>query len=153
MPEYLYVIRRGDAVRKVGRSCDPSQRLHQIYREGPKDISASLVLEYQVECAAEHVAKAETYAHCLLRDWRYEGEWFEIDADAAREAVDAAAAIAAQGGQFPKPKVERLQICMTPSMREAIKHWRHRHFIDTEMEAVRQLIRLGLQADGINIDT
>lgn len=150
MAEYLYVIRRED-VRKLGRSRNPQQRLEQLHREGPRGVAGDLVLEHQVECPAEHVAKAETYAHRLIREWRYDGEWFQVDADTARQAVDAAAAIATQGGDFPKEKISRINVLMEPELRAQIREWRFNHYIDTEGEAIRQLLRLALHAHGIKV--
>lgn len=149
MAEFLYVIRRSDGVRKVGRSRDPHQRMAQIYREVPHEFRDALELEYQAELLADHIAKAETYAQSLLREWRYEGEWFQVDADTARRAVDAAAAISSQGGEFPKVKVERLNILIDPAMRNAIREWRFSHYIDTEGEAIRQLLRIALADKGM----
>ena len=149
MPEFLYVIRRLDGVRKVGRSCNPQQRLAQIVNEVPADQRDGLTVEHQAECPAARVAKAETYAQYLLREWRYQGEWFQTDAETCRNAVDAAAAIAATSDPFPKPALERLNICIAPSLRREIKTWRHRNHIDTEGEAIRQLLRFALHAAGI----
>jgi hypothetical protein len=150
MPEYLYVIRTADGVRKLGRSRDPLQRMNQLHREVPTDSRDGLTLEHQVECPAEHIARAETYAQYLVRDWLYKGEWFQVDADTARQAVDAAAAIAARGGDFPIPKPVRMCVLMTTSMRDEIKEWRFSHYVETEGEAIRQLLRLGLAAEGID---
>lgn len=36
---------------------------------------------------------------------------------------------------------ERIQFLMTPSLRRAIKAWRHRNEIDSEGEAIRQLLK------------
>jgi hypothetical protein len=44
-------------------------------------------------------------------------------------------------------KTERLQLLMEPSLRKAIKAWRFTNEIETEGEAVRRLIELGLQAE------
>lgn len=149
MAVYLYVISRLDGVRKLGRSGNPQARASQLYREVPREVADSLAVEYQAECPADLIAKAETHAQHLLREWRYQGEWFEVDADTARQAVDAAAAIAAQGGPFPVPKVERMNILVPPEMRAAIREWRFSHYIDTEGEAIRQLLRLALEAHGM----
>lgn len=43
-------------------------------------------------------------------------------------------------------KTERFQIVLAPSEREAVKEWRFTHRISSESEAIRQLVKLGMEA-------
>lgn len=43
-------------------------------------------------------------------------------------------------------KTERFQIILTPTEREAIREWRFANRISSESEAIRQLIKAGMEA-------
>jgi hypothetical protein len=45
-------------------------------------------------------------------------------------------------------KFERILVAVPHEMREEIRRWRHRYMVDTESEAIRQLLRAGLDAGG-----
>lgn len=145
MAEYLYVIRRSDGARKLGRSRDPERRLKQIACDFRA--SACLTLEYHTPCPEDWTAKAETHAHHLNHERRLDGEWFEIDEATARASVDAAVSIAEQGGPFPV-LIQRVAVCfmVDRDLREAIKRWRHANKFETEGEAMRTLLRRALEA-------
>jgi hypothetical protein len=46
-----------------------------------------------------------------------------------------------------EPVSERIQFLMTPSLRRAIKAWRHRNEIDSEGEALRLLLQAALDRE------
>lgn len=46
---------------------------------------------------------------------------------------------------------ERINFIVDPELRTALKQWRHKEMIDTEGEAVRQLLREALQARGMSV--
>jgi (p)ppGpp synthase/HD superfamily hydrolase len=46
-----------------------------------------------------------------------------------------------------KKEYERINFVVDPELRAAIKKWRHQQEIDTEGEAVRQLLRQALQSN------
>lgn len=46
-----------------------------------------------------------------------------------------------------EPKTERIQIVMGPSLRVAIRKWRHANEVGSESEAIRRLIQRGLDAE------
>ena len=43
-------------------------------------------------------------------------------------------------------KTERFQIVMTPGEREALREWRFANRINSESEAIRLLMRIGMKA-------
>jgi hypothetical protein len=45
---------------------------------------------------------------------------------------------------------ERVQFLMTPSLRRAIKAWRHRNEIESEGEALRLLLQRGLESETLS---
>jgi (p)ppGpp synthase/HD superfamily hydrolase len=50
-----------------------------------------------------------------------------------------------------KKEVERVNLLMDPSLRAAIKRWRHQQEIDTEGEAIRRLLTQALGNNGQSI--
>lgn len=50
-----------------------------------------------------------------------------------------------------KKDVERVNLLMDPSLRSAIKVWRHKQMIDTEGEAIRRLLQQALQDNGQSV--
>jgi hypothetical protein len=48
-----------------------------------------------------------------------------------------------------KKPIERINFIVDPELRQMIKRWRHRNEIDTEGEAVRELLRRQLQAEHV----
>lgn len=43
-------------------------------------------------------------------------------------------------------KTERFQLILPPTLRERIREWRFAHRINSESEAIRQLIEAGMEA-------
>lgn len=100
MTGYLYVVLRpSDGARKVGQSINPAARLLGINTEQSMRCS----VEYQAECSEHHIDAAEKHAHALLWDSTLGREWFAVDQDAARAAVDAAIAAARADAPMLKP--------------------------------------------------
>ena len=50
-----------------------------------------------------------------------------------------------------KKTPERINFIVDPELRTAIKQWRHKEMIDTEGEAVRQLLRDALVSKGFPV--
>jgi hypothetical protein len=146
MPQYLYVIRRDDGVRKLGRSHNPQARMAQLYHAVSRDLADGLAVEYQIECPAGLIAKAETYAHSLMRKWRVEGEWFRIDAVMAQQAVDTAATLAVQDGGFPAPDIKRTTLMIQKDLFEDVTEYRFVQRHNSFNDAILDLIRVGLEA-------
>jgi hypothetical protein len=46
-----------------------------------------------------------------------------------------------------KKQYDRINFIVDPELRQMIKRWRHKQEIDTEGEAVRELLRRQLQAE------
>ena len=82
---FLYVIRhrRLEGV-KVGRACDPQERLRGYQTACPR---REYVLEYAKYF--EDCYTAERLLHARLSEYQLKGEWFTISADQAQEAIEA----------------------------------------------------------------
>lgn len=50
-------------------------------------------------------------------------------------------------GMVNEPKSERIQMLMEPSLRRAIREWRFANQVETEGEAIRRLLQIGLEAE------
>lgn len=50
-----------------------------------------------------------------------------------------------------KKQYDRINFIVDPELRTAIKRWRHQEQIDTEGEAVRQLLRDALVSKGVPV--
>lgn len=82
---YVYIIGRDDGPVKIGVSHDPPKRLATLQSGCPFRLS----LLHQVKARnVDHAYTMEHQCHRLYADHRLVGEWFKIDADTARSAVD-----------------------------------------------------------------
>jgi hypothetical protein len=150
MTGYLYVVLRpSDGARKVGQSINPAARLIGINNEQAMRCS----IEYQAECPVDSIDAAEGHAHALLWDGALGREWFAVDQEAARAAVDAAIAAALADGPMLKPpkptvKYERLEMRVDLEWLKRLDDWRRQQDdLPTRAEALRRLTAIGLAAD------
>lgn len=149
MTGYLYVVLRpSDGARKVGQSVNPAARLLGINTEQSMRCS----VEYQAECSEHQIDAAEKHAHALLWDSTLGREWFAVDQDAARAAVDAAIAAARDDAPMLKPprpsarKYERLEMRVDETWLKQIDDWRRKQDdLPSRAEALRRLTQIGLQ--------
>jgi hypothetical protein len=90
---FLYVIAHPQGWRKIGFAVDPVKRLaqHQGHSGHP------LTGEFVAPTTAPRVH--EKAAHVALSDTRIMGEWFNIGADTARQAIEAATGV--QANEWP----------------------------------------------------
>lgn len=85
--EFVYVIRREDnGHHKVGHSGNPERRLADLQTGS----STRLALVWQSPVAGSAYA-VEQEAHAILNAYRLEGEWFDIQREAAIGAIYGAA--------------------------------------------------------------
>ncbi|MBX3579897.1 MAG: GIY-YIG nuclease family protein [Rhizobiaceae bacterium] len=84
----LYVIGFPDGPVKVGWSADVPARLQSVKRQRA---DATVAVIATVPVPARYAIEAERYAHWLLRGYHFRHEWFNVSADHAATAIEAAA--------------------------------------------------------------
>lgn len=92
---FVYVASAGDQRQKVGISIDPAKRLADL--SGACGYRLTLVSQRE----AVDALAVEKMAHWLLRQHQLHGEWFEVDAAKADDAVSRAVALVADGLSAP----------------------------------------------------
>ena len=83
---FLYVVRSGNGLCKIGMTADPDSRLYQLRRTSPDDLDYAWIGAPEGECGA-----IERDAHAMLDKYRRTGEWFAVTDDVAVGAIHAAA--------------------------------------------------------------
>ena len=119
----LYVMGSTIGLTKIGIAQDPCARLRTI--QGAAGIRLSLVHSSDKTLDARAI---EAAAHKLLAEKRKTGEWFDVSPDEAVEALAEAARIVEEKRRAKKrpgrplehgERLERVQVLMTPTQREA----------------------------------
>lgn len=100
---FVYVIGSDAGPHKVGISSNPVTRLASLQTAHHE----RLTLHFTLDCA--DAAAVERYTHAALRAHRLSGEWFDIDAQEAVAAVQAAAEAVSNGELFPKIEPEPIK--------------------------------------------
>jgi len=150
-PPVLYVIRAPSGARKIGQSIHAPMRLTQLKTYNAIKEYGDLVIEYELPCPPNYLTAGERHAHALVWDHRIKGEWFTIDAEQARSAVDAAVAAAQAGGPFIKPKrkretMKRSSLAIPISLYQLAEDYRFESRHRNMNDALLDLIETGLAA-------
>ncbi len=154
----LYVIRSPSGLRKIGFSTHLKLRIVNLRYLNALNERGEFTIEAHRDCWADLLRSAERNAHAAVRKHRVVTEWFRIDLDTAINAIETGIAEAERddprtGQDKPESSnLERIQFLMEPSLRKRIREWRHRNEIESEGDAIRQLLRKALEARGIKID-
>lgn len=99
-PQKVYVITSIDGPTKIGISHQPEHRRMHLQSQF-KDRRLELVSV--IETDGLPALAVERKAHELLNEVRAHGEWFNVDAAGAVEAIDAALVAVREAGIKPKP--------------------------------------------------
>ena len=140
---FIYVIGTENGPKKIGISVSPERRLDEIQVGN----HASLSVLWSVPFPAHEVQGVEQNAHRLLKEKRLAGEWFAVSQEEALRAIERAR-------NMPKPKPDpswaanwsRKIIALPIDMLKEVDDFRFGNRISTETEAIRLLIREGLDA-------
>lgn len=89
---HVYIISSGPYL-KIGKANNVEGRRREIQCGNPMECK----IEHVVPVPASAARYAESLVHAALADYRHMGEWFHIEVDAARAAVEKACAEARQG--------------------------------------------------------
>lgn len=98
LPPHVYVVDDETGGCKIGVSAAPYRRLADLQRE--RDAKLRLIAVCQ--CPTGRAWTVERQAHRLLADRRLSGEWFDVSAGQAIEAVSRALAMV-EAGPLPAP--------------------------------------------------
>jgi hypothetical protein len=98
---YVYVIGSQSGPCKVGYSVDTERRLKDIQR--PKTQRIQIFGKWPLGHAT--ALAVERYAHWLLRDKQISGEWFDVTAEEAADAVSRAVREGVDP-DYPLPRVD-----------------------------------------------
>ena len=98
LPPHVYVVDDEAGGCKIGVSAAPYLRLADLQRER----KAKLRLIAVCQCPTGRAWTVERRAHRLLADRRLAGEWFDVSAEQAIEAVSRALAMV-EAGPLPAP--------------------------------------------------
>lgn len=85
---FIYMIGPTGGPHKIGHSMNVERRVKQLQR----DAKGEIVITGKWPVGARIGLAAERYAHWLLREKHYRGEWFNVTLDEARSAVQHAIA-------------------------------------------------------------
>lgn len=88
---FVYAIGTKGGPHKIGMTKNVKGRFHSIQSLNPKKMFIAFSIEVQESGAVED------YAHWLLREKHISGEWFKIDSNEAKEAIENAIAAVKEG--------------------------------------------------------
>lgn len=145
----LYVIRGSRGLRKIGTTTDPQKRIWALQSWNVLGDPGPMVLEHTAECLAELIVPAERHAHTLVWDRRVRSEWFDVDFETARAAVNDAVQVACAGGPFrtpPPPETKRTTMSMPTDLFDEVTEYRFDQRCRSFNDAVLELIRVGIAA-------
>ncbi len=145
---YLYVIRTPSGLRKIGYSTSPKRRAVELGAHNTIGERGAFTLEYERECPAP-VKDAESHAHAVVQDALVKYEYFAIDLETARAAVDAAidAMPLPTGEPEAQERMVKITIRCSPELADAVNDWRRRQTpIPSTSDALRALADIGLSA-------
>lgn len=100
---YVYVIGSSGGPCKVGYSVDTERRLRDLQR--PRTQRITVFGKWPIGHAA--ALSVERYAHWLLREKQISGEWFDVTAEEAADAVSAAIHEGVDP-DYPLPRVDMI---------------------------------------------
>jgi hypothetical protein len=96
MSGFVYVIREANGPCKVGKTCVcPTKRLSQMQTGNPRKLTLVWFLETEWSSAIERTA----HSYLSRGAKRVGGEWFEVEPETAREAIQQAAAYVAKANE------------------------------------------------------
>jgi hypothetical protein len=145
----LYVVRGAIGLRKIGQTMDTQKRIWALQSWNVLNDPGPMVLEHVAACPADLLVPAERHAHTLVWDKRIRTDWFDVDMDAARAAVDEAARVAEAGGPFripPPPPIKRTTLFMPMDLYDAVVDYRFEQRCQSVNDAILDLVRAGLDA-------
>jgi hypothetical protein len=148
---YVYVVRSPSGNRKIGQTRNVRRRLADIKRENALRERGDFVVEHFRECSAILATAIETHAHALVWVNRIKGDWFDIDFESAKKAVDRAIHVAETDRKFLSTlKLTSGWVSFPACAYAKLEEYRVANHYPTIADAVRELIRLG-RVDLINL--
>jgi hypothetical protein len=141
-----YVIRSPSGLRKIGMSTNLKLRLVKLRAVNALDERGEFTIEAHRDCWSDLLRNAERSAHAAVSQHRVVTEWFRIDLSSAINAIETGIAEAERddprtGRDKPESSsLEYVQFKMEPSLRKRIKAWRFENRVESEGEAIRQLL-------------